>query len=43
MIQVSSDFSNYQLSRLLKRSRTSRKLEDVRKALREQDTVLVGL
>ena len=41
--QVASDFSNYQLSKLMQRSRTSQKLADVRKVLRSSETTVIGL
>ena len=41
--QVASDFSNYQLSKLMQRSRTSQKLADVRKVLRSSETAVIGL
>ena len=41
--QVAEDFSSYQLSKLLQRSRTSKKLDNVRKVLKSNDTALVGL
>jgi len=43
MPQVPGDFSNYQLSRLLGRSRTSKKLEDVRSALKSEEAAGVSL
>lgn len=43
ILKVAQDFSNYQLSRLLLRSKTSKKLEGVRKVLKSSDTALVGL
>ena len=42
-VQVPDDFSNYQLSRLVHRSRTSKKLEDVRSALRSEEAAVVSL
>ena len=41
--QVASDFSNYQLSKLMQRSCTSQKLADVRKVLRSSETAVIGL
>ena len=41
--QVASDFSNYQLSKLMQCSRTSQKLADVRKVLRSSETAVIGL
>ena len=41
--QVASDFSNYQLSKLMQRSRTSQKLADVGKVLRSIETAVIGL
>ena len=41
--QVASDFSNYQLSKLMQHSRTSQKLADVRKVLRSSETAVIGL
>ena len=41
--QVASDFSNYQLSKLMQRSRTSQKLADVRKVLKSSETAVIGL
>ncbi len=42
-VQVADDFSNYQLSRLLNRSRTSKKLESVRTALKSSEAAIVNL
>lgn len=42
-LQVAHDFSNYQLSRLMKRSRISQKLAGVRNVLKSNDTTIVGL
>jgi len=41
--QMASDFSNYQLSKLMQRSRTSQKLADVRKVLKSSETAVIGL
>ena len=37
-MQVANDFSSYQLSKLMKRSRLNRRLEDVRRALKSSET-----
>ena len=39
---VASDFSDYQMSRLMKRSRLSRQLEDVRHSLKEMGSEIIG-
>ena len=41
--QVANDFSNYQLSKLMKRSKLSQRLEDIRKTLKSSDTIGIGL
>ena len=38
LIQVANDFSNYQLNKLMKRSKLNRQLEDVRKTLKSNET-----
>ena len=40
---MAGDFSNYQLSRLMTQSRTTRKLEEVRHALKSNETAMMGL
>ena len=40
---MANDFSNYQLSKLMQRSKLNRQLEDVRKILKSSETVGVGL
>ena len=42
-LQVADDFSNYQLSKLMKRSRISQKLADVRHVLKSNETAVIGL
>ena len=42
-LQVADDFSNYQLSKLMKRSRISKKLADVRQVLKSNETAVIGL
>lgn len=42
-LQVADDFSNYQLSKLMKRSRISQKLADVRQVLKSNETAVIGL
>ena len=42
-LQVADDFSNYQLSKLMRRSKLNQKLEDVRKVLKSSETAVVGL
>ena len=39
---AATDFSNYQLARLMKRSQLSRQLEDVRKSLKETGNDVIG-
>ena len=40
---MADDFSNYQLSKLMKRSRISKKLADVRQVLKSNETAVIGL
>ena len=43
LLQVASDFSSYQLSKLMTQSRTTRKLEEVRQVLKSNETAVMGL